>query len=309
MISPALRPLSASSWAWMHDRTDWGFSNSGVIASGGEVLLVDTQFTLPATRLVLDAVGAAVPGGVIGTVVATHGNGDHTWGNQLLPDAEIVTSIASTVGLCHEMGPEQLTALAQSHSADPATRYISRNFGHFDFAGITVVRPTRTFSGREEVKVGSVLVELLDLGAGHSAGDVAVHVPDEGVVFAGDALFADSHMVVWSGSLSGCIQACGQVLDTGAEVFVPGHGPLLDRSGVTGIRDQLFRVQEAALDCVKAGVPLADAARRVMAGHAGSWAHPERLFTQVAAVYEEAGATSVPASTLAMVEGMASLAC
>lgn len=271
--------------------------------------MVDTQFTLAATRLLLDAVDAAVPGGVIRTVVATHGNGDHTWGNQLLPEAEIITSLASAEGLCHEMGPEQLAALSRSRVADPVTGYIARHFGHFDFAGISVVEPTRTFSGREEIKVGSVLVELVDLGAGHSVGDVAVHVPDEGVVFAGDALFADSHMVVWSGSLSGCIRACQLLLDTGAPVFVPGHGPLLDRAGVTVIRDHLCRVQDAASGYAQAGVPLADAARRVMAGHAGWWAHPERLFTQVSAAYEEAGAAVAPSSVLAMVDGMASLAC
>lgn len=90
---------------------------------------------------------------------------------------------------------------------------------------------------------------------------------------------------------------------------MPGHGPLLDRSGVAEIRDRLSQMTEEATGHARCGVPLADAARLVMAGHVGSWAHPERLFTQTAASYAEAGVAGVPSSTLAMVEGMASLAC
>lgn len=184
---------------------------------------------------------------------------------------------------------------------------MAEHFAHFDFTDITVMAPTRTFGGREEIKVGGTLVELIDLGAGHSAGDVAVHVPDEGVVFAGDALFSGAHMVVWSGSLSDCIRACQMLLDTGAEVFVPGHGPLLDRAGVIAIQDQLTGVAEAASVYAQRGVPLADAARLIKASHAGAWAHPERLFTQAAAAYAEAGVPGVPSGTWAMVEGMAAL--
>jgi cyclase len=306
--APALCSLSPSTWAWTHNRTDWGYSNSGLVASQGEALLVDTQFTLDATRKLLAAVEEICPVQQVGIVVSTHQNADHTWGHQLLPQAEIVTSEMSADGRCHEMGPEELALLASSPSPAGAAAYVVEHFGHFDFSGISVMPPTRTFRGHEEIKVGGTVVELIDLGAGHSAGDVAVHVPDERVVFAGDALFAEAHMVVWSGSLSGCITACQTLLDSGADAFVPGHGPLLSRAGVTAIRDQLCRVRDAAGACARRGMPLVDAARLIKASHAGTWAHPERLFTQVAAVYAEAGVAGVPVSTLAMVDGMASLA-
>lgn len=104
--------------------------------------------------------------------------------------------MAGAAGLCHEMGPEQLTALIHSGRKGAAAAYVARHFAHFDFTGITVMGPTRTLHGREDVKVGTVLMQLIDLGAGHSPGNVAVHVPDEDVVFAGDALFSGVHMVV-----------------------------------------------------------------------------------------------------------------
>ncbi|GAA4071228.1 MBL fold metallo-hydrolase [Streptomyces hundungensis] len=307
-MTPHLRPLSDSIWAWLHDDTGWGWSNCGVIVSEGAGLLVDTQFTLAATEELLAAIRGAFPDVEISTVVNSHQNGDHTWGNQLLPEAEIVTSAASASHLCQEMNPAQLTALCRAGSASPVSAYAAKNFGHFDFAGVEVRPATRTFTGREEVKVGTTLVELLDLGPGHSAGDVAVHVPEEGVLFAGDAIFSAMHMVVWSGSLNECVRSCQAILDTGAKVIVPGHGPVLDRSGVTGFRDYLTRVGYSASRHATAGIPLAEAAQRIYVEHGRDWAHPERLFTATAAAYRDAGVSGVPEGTYALVEGMATLA-
>ncbi|MEU1015305.1 MBL fold metallo-hydrolase [Streptomyces sp. NPDC005898] len=309
MPSPALQQLSATTWAWMNDRPGWGYSNSGVVASDGQGLLIDTQFTLDSTRDLLRAVATALPGTEISTVVNSHANGDHTWGNQLVADAEIITSELSARHACKEMGPEQLSALCAMSGQSATATYAAECFGHFDFSGVTVTGPTQTFTGRLEVKVGQTLVELLDLGPGHSPGDVAVHIPEDGIVFAGDALFSGAHMVVWSASISACIAVCERLLATGAETFVPGHGPLMGRADVEIVQGRLIAVAESARQLAKAGVPLMEAARRIMAEHAGSWAHPERLFTQTTAAYAEAGAPGVPAGTLAMVEGMAELAC
>ncbi|MEU8888715.1 MBL fold metallo-hydrolase [Streptomyces sp. NPDC048442] len=194
------------------------------------------------------AIDTAAPGAEITTVVNSQGNGDHTWGNQLIPDAEFITSVSSGANLCHEMSPVQLTALSQSPPTTPVAAYAAEHFGMVGFAG---------------------------LGLGHSHGDVAVHVPDDGVVFAGDALFNGAHMVVWSPSLRACITACDTLLDTGAAVFVPGHGKITDRSGVTAIRDLLARTFDASAALATAGMDLHEATRH---GAGSSWwdPHPPR---------------------------------
>ncbi|MFJ4010368.1 MBL fold metallo-hydrolase [Streptomyces sp. NPDC090026] len=291
----------------MHDSTAWGCSNCGLIASDGQALLVDTQFTLDATRTLLSAVAETVPGTEITTVVNSHGNGDHTWGNQLLPEAEIVTSASSAAHLCHEMGPEELARLCAQGDTSPVAAYAAQHFGAFDFSGVEVTGPTRTFDGRLEIKVGTTLVELIDLGPGHSAGDVAVHVPEDGIVFTGDALFNGAHMVTWSSSFSGCVAACDMLLATGAETFVPGHGRITYRPGVREIRDRLECIGQAAAAHAAAGIPLEAAARLVCSEYAGDWAHPERLFTAVAAAYQEAGVPGAE-DMFSRVAGMAQLA-
>ncbi|MEU7189968.1 MBL fold metallo-hydrolase [Streptomyces sp. NPDC045369] len=308
MSTPRLVPLSPTTWAWTHDSTAWGFSNCGLVASDGEALLMDTQFTLRATRELLDAIAGAVPDATVTTVVNSHQNGDHTWGNELVADAEIITSEASAAHLCQEMTPDMLAALSRSEPTTAVTAYAVEHFGVFDFGGITVTPPTRTFTGSLDLTVGRTAVRLLDLGPGHSAGDVALHVPEDGVVFTGDALFDGGHMIVWSGSLTSCVTACDTLLATGATTFVPGHGRITDRAGVTAFRDRLSRIMDTATAHARKGTELAEAARLVQQEYAGGLAHPERLFTAVAAAYREAGAENVPSTTFELVEGMAQLA-
>ena len=70
--------------AWLQPDGGWGWSNAGLIVDGSDALLVDTLFDLRLTAEMLAAMGAATPGVEIGTVVNTHANGDHCYGNQLL---------------------------------------------------------------------------------------------------------------------------------------------------------------------------------------------------------------------------------
>ena len=61
------------------------FLPAGLIVDGDANLLVDTLFDVPLTREMLDTMRDAVPASkIIKTVVNTHANGDHTFGNQLL---------------------------------------------------------------------------------------------------------------------------------------------------------------------------------------------------------------------------------
>ncbi|QHC23910.1 MBL fold metallo-hydrolase [Streptomyces sp. GS7] len=191
-------------------------------------------------------------------------------------------------------------------STDSISRYAAEHFGGFDFSGITVTAPTRTFTGRQEMNVGGVTVELVDLGPGHSAGDVALRVPDDGIVFAGAMLFDGGHMIVWSGSPAACIDSVDVPLARGAETFVPGHGALMGAE-VRDFRAYLTEVQAAATAWARDGLPLSQAAARVHAEFAGDRAHPERLFTATAGTYADAGLAEALA-TLDLVKGMADLA-
>src|SRR4029453_8626996 len=175
----------------------WGWSNAGLVGHGDAWLLVDTLFDLNLTGDMLDTIRAAVPAARdIGTVVNTHANGDHCWGNQLVRDAEIIGSRACA----EEMGglpPALLAALAASPPEGPAGELIGRMWGPFEFEGIEITPPTTTFEGELTLKVGDRDVRLIEVGPAHTEGDVIVHVPDAGIVYTGDILFNGGHAIVW----------------------------------------------------------------------------------------------------------------
>ena len=97
--SKGLHDLGNGCWAWLLPDGSWGWSNAGLIADGDECLLVDTLFDLKLTAEMLAALRRSVPAAKdIGTLVNTHSNGDHTYGNQLVAGAEIVGSRACRDG-------------------------------------------------------------------------------------------------------------------------------------------------------------------------------------------------------------------
>ncbi|MFI7598205.1 MBL fold metallo-hydrolase [Actinoplanes sp. NPDC049681] len=291
LYTRGLHALDRGTFAYLSPPGTWGWSNCGLVVSADRALLVDTQFTVALTRELLDAIEAQCPGVVIETVVTTHANGDHCWGNQLLSDAEVIGSAALAHGLADEVQPEQLAALSGQGSPDtPLGDYMRRHFGIFDFTGVRVTAPTRTFTGRLEVPVGDRVVELIEVGPAHTDGDVIVHVPDAGVLYAGDILFIDGHPIMWTGPIDNWIAACDLILATGADCIVPGHGPVTDPAGVHTFRAYLEWVAQRAEQAYAAGLSYWEAGSpsTIPPAYAG-WGNPERLVITMAAAYRALG--------------------
>src|SRR5207248_8442959 len=80
-------------YAYLQPDGGWGWSNAGLVVDGDSSLLIDTLFDLSLTEQMLaDMRRAAAAAARIDTVVNTHANGDHCYGNQLVRDARIVAS-------------------------------------------------------------------------------------------------------------------------------------------------------------------------------------------------------------------------
>jgi glyoxylase-like metal-dependent hydrolase (beta-lactamase superfamily II) len=282
-----LHELGDDVFAYLQPDGGWGWSNAGLVVGDGVSLLVDTLFDLKLTAGMLDAMAPATAAAPIATVVNTHANGDHCYGNQLVAGADIVTSSAAAEEMA-EVPPAMLAAL---NRAPGAIGELFRSFfGAFEFDGIEPPPPTRTFDGRLDLDVGGRAVELLEVGPAHTRGDVLVHLPNERVVFTGDILFIGGTPIVWAGPLSNWIAACDLMLGLDVETVVPGHGPVTDRSGIVAVRDYLVFVESEATERFRAGVDAFDAAREIardaFGGRAfGSWGEFGRIAVNVETVY------------------------
>jgi cyclase len=303
-----LQEVATGVYAYLQPDGSWGWSNAGLVASGEATMLVDTLFDLRLTQAMLDEMRRAVPAaGSIDTLVNTHGDPDHTFGNQLAGGAEIVASARAAEEMLGGESPEALQGLlAAAPQLGPAGEYLLRAFSTFDFDGITLVAPTRTFGGELALTVGDMPVELIEVGPAHTRGDTLVHLPRERVLFAGDILFIGGHPVIWDGSVEGWLAACERILGMDVDVIVPGHGPITDKAGVRELRDYLVYVRGEAEEAFRAGLPVRDAAARIDLSAYAAWGNPERVVMMVDAVYRGLAGDDSGPDRLALITAMGS---
>jgi glyoxylase-like metal-dependent hydrolase (beta-lactamase superfamily II) len=288
-----LHELGDGLFAFLQPNGGWGWSNAGLVAADETSLLIDTLFDLRLTREMLDAMRPLTGARPIRQVLNTHGNGDHWYGNQIVPaDAQIVAA-QSAVGDMQAVPPSLLAALGGASGGpeleldEDLLAFVRHAFGPFSFDGIEARLPSRTFTGSLALDVGGRRVELLELGPAHTRGDVIAYVPDAGTVFTGDILFVGGTPIMWAGPVSNWLAACEHIERLDVDTVVPGHGPVTDKEGPLQVRRYLEFVRDQAAERQRAGMPSFEAALDIDLGGFGAWLDRERIVVNVDSIYAE----------------------
>ncbi len=198
-----LHELGDGLYAYLQPDGGWGWSNAGLISADGTSLLVDTLFDLNLTKAMLDAMAPITDENPIGQAFNTHGNGDHWYGNQLLPDNIPIVASAAAIEDMRAAPPAAVHILFNQLDLGPEFDAFARtNMRGFDFASVTERLPTTSFEQRHTLTVGDRAVELIELGPAHTHGDSIAHVPDASTVFTGDLLFIEGTPMMWAGPIS-----------------------------------------------------------------------------------------------------------
>ena len=330
-VRKELHDLGNGLFAYTQLPGSWGWSNAGLITDQGQSLLVDTLFDKKLTTEMLDSMRKAAPAAArIGTVVNTHGNGDHCYGNSLVADAEIIGTLGCVQDL-REAPPKRnrllLRAAAIVAALGGSGRAIARAlnrvgidrvtllaetaplaiplFEDFDFANNELVLPNRTFQGELTLKVGEKRVELIELGPAHTRGDAVVWVPEDRTLFAGDILFKNAHPVIWEGPVCNWIAACERLLELDIETVVPGHGPLTDKTGLREMSHYLQVLTREAKRRYEAGLSVEDAAVEIQVDEFDHWLDGERVYVNVQTLYRDFQGDRTQPDVLALFAGMA----
>ncbi|HWC64775.1 MAG TPA: MBL fold metallo-hydrolase [Thermoanaerobaculia bacterium] len=213
--------------------TSWG-ANCTAIGGREATLLVDPLIAPAHARAVGDAVAErfAAP---VRWVVLTHHHTDHALG------ASWFARKGATV-VSHEQCRRGIETF---HPGLIAERRRDRALAGL-FADAECVPPALTFSDEIGIDLGGVRARVFHPGHGHTAGDAAVHVPEESVVVCGDLVSNGYHVNFEDASLSGFVAGLERLRALGAATYVPGHGAPGGREIVEAQEAYLAAIRELA---------------------------------------------------------------
>lgn len=222
--------------------------NLGVVVTAQGLVLIDSpQHPADALRW-KDEVERK---GQILYLINTEHHFDHVVGNRFLPGTGVAT----------EGTRDALDRPGQAGEAREVTEQLWPDCASL-LEGYALRLPTIAFTERLSLFVGDRVLHLIHL-PGHVPGGLAVHIPEEKVVFTGDNVvchfgpaFHDALLTEWLDSLK-------QIEWLGAEIVVPGHGPVCDNRYVPEFAEELKACIELVNGAIKVGLTREEAAGRI----------------------------------------------
>jgi cyclase len=111
---------------------------------------------------------------------------------------------------------------------------------------------TVVFSGNLTLHVGDHTFHLIHT-PGHTRGQIAVHVPEERVVFTGDTIFNEVQTWLMESDVPQWLRALEQVRALDVDHVLPGHGPVTTTDYVATQRSVLLDWTTAVADAIAKG--------------------------------------------------------
>src|SRR5262245_17572284 len=200
--------------------------NSGIIATSDGVVVLDALNTEAVARAQRDAIANTIKQPVRVLVSSTfHDN--YSKGNIAYKD---VLKIGT------ENYRTDLLALMQRQKV-PAEEQAAR-------------LPNQTFRDRVTLYQGGKEIQVLFVGRAHTRGDSIIFVPQDRIVYLSELYFAEQFLFINDGYGIDWLRALDAVEALGADIFVPGHGPIPadpkeTRQGLRRFRQMLVDVRDA----------------------------------------------------------------
>jgi glyoxylase-like metal-dependent hydrolase (beta-lactamase superfamily II) len=192
-----------------------GDPNSGVIIGDDSVMVIEAQATPRLANKVIEEI-RNVTDKPISHLVLTHYHAVRVLGASAYGAPQIIMSDTARA-MVVERGQEDWDSEFQ--------RFPRLFEGHESIPGLTW--PTTTFSDMMTVYLGKRRVDIMHLGRAHTAGDAAIWVPDQEVMFTGDIV--EYHSACYCGD--GHFGDWGDTLDNIAAFdpvsIAPGRGDAL----------------------------------------------------------------------------------
>jgi alkylhydroperoxidase family enzyme/glyoxylase-like metal-dependent hydrolase (beta-lactamase superfamily II) len=263
-----LRQVSAHVWMWVDAQYRPRDANQCLVRHGDEALLVNVGADGRTTRRLTSTVETTFPDMSIDGVVVSDAAICRTGGHRPLPDTKFITS---------EAVADELT-----RRPDPPA----------DLPDVSALRPASSFGSRATLRLGSITVDMIELGPAYADGNTVVWLPGERTLITGDVVCSGYHPAAFACSIHAWHAACSQLIDLRPDMIVPGHGPPVAVADLIDLRDYLDHIITEVSDRCVRGIPAEEAAIDLPLRHWILWAHPENVAVTIAAIYRQLGAAA-----------------
>jgi glyoxylase-like metal-dependent hydrolase (beta-lactamase superfamily II) len=227
-----------------------GDPNTGIVVGDDAVMVIDTQATPVMAQDVIRRI-REVTDKPIKYVVLSHYHAVRVLGASAY-GAEHVIASQDTRDLIVERG--------EADKASEIGRF-PRLFRNVESVPQGLTWPTITFTGRMTLWLGSLEVQLLQLGRGHTKGDTVVWLPQDGVLFSGDLVEFDATPYAGDAYFQDWPQTLDNVAALKPRALVPGRGAALQGEeqvarGLAGTRAFVSELYASVREGAQAGKDL-----------------------------------------------------
>jgi cyclase len=253
-------------YAFVGKRND---ANALVVVTSQGVVVVDTANNPPETRNLQNFI-KSVTSQPVRTVIISQNHGDHTGGTPLFaPPANVIV---------HDRVAKEWAQWKPYQIKSWRKRFRERSDALKEAKPIDSVM---SFSDRMTLKLGGKTIELIYVDDPYNPGDIAIWLPEEGVMHAGFVGYIDRHPDIRPdyshGTTMGMLKQLELLSALRPKVMIPAHGPLGDVKDLYRLTDYLLLARSKVRTMMDKGLSLEDIKKQFHMNEYQGWDRGEHF--------------------------------
>jgi cyclase len=199
--------------------TDQRGANYGGIVTDTGIIVIDTPLEPAQTRAFRDELREEAGGKPFLYIINTDHHRGHILGNQFFQPTRV---------LAHEQAWKHMKGYGDNFKQRVIDSFKKAPDIQAQFTDIQIIVPSITFSDRFDIIRGGRDIRIIRVG-GHTAATSVVWLPEESLLFVGDAVWVDQHPYMAQANSKEWLDGLTFIRKLHAERIVPGRGAICGR--------------------------------------------------------------------------------